>query len=278
MASSRKPPLEADESTAQEGSPPTPDVVAARALMVAALLERAKLESSRDGGRQTALARWVEAEGLFGNLGPEGAQLFDAALGAWSDEDVDAVAWTGEELLVLLWALGRAELPSPERQADVAALLKAVPLLAETDAFVEQATSRAVDELEARRALYEVLHEAVRAEVYARSIQEDPLSLELDDELEELLATVAAEGFDRKKAAAEGKAAEAIAGLRFWSRSLLTELSAGGAHGGALDSARLVSLDDAALATLLGVTHARAEALGWLVEGDEYGTVSPAEP
>ena len=60
--------------------------------------------------------------------------------------------------------------------------------------------------------------------------------------------------------------------LRYWSRSLLSELFASGsphlAH--RIDSAQLVGLDEATLATWLGVAHARAEAMAWLLEGDEY--------
>ena len=69
MATSRKPLFGADEPTAHEGAalpadgeapltaPPAADVVASRALMVGALLERARLESTRDAARFTALKR-----------------------------------------------------------------------------------------------------------------------------------------------------------------------------------------------------------------------------
>ena len=284
MATSRKPLFDADEPTAHEGpalpaddeapltAPPEADVVAGRALMVGALLERARLESTRDAARFTTLKTWVDELGLFSNLGPDGVELFEGALGSWSDEDIESVDWTSEELGLLLWALQRAELPTLHDRADSSELVLKLPMLRPADAFIEEATLRPIDELEVHRALCEALLEAIRSEVYARSIQDDPASLEQDDELEELLTTVASEGFDRKAAAAKGPAEEAVQGLRYWSRSLLSELFASGsphlAH--RIDSAQLVGLDEATLATWLGVAHARAEAMAWLLEGDEY--------
>lgn len=282
MATSRKPLFESDEPTATEGTslpgeqepipvPPEADVVAGRALMVGALLERARLESARDEARFTALRTWVDERGLFGNLGPDGVELFEGTLGSWSDEDIDAVDWTGEELVLLLWALQKADFPTLETRSDSAALVARLPLLGPADAFIDEAVLRPIDELEVHRALSEALLEAIRAEVYARSIQEDPASLEGDEDLEELLASVTAEGFDRKAAAAKGPAHEAVQGLRYWSRSLLTELFASGSPHEAhrIDSAKLVSLDEATLATWLGLAHSRAEAMAWLLEGDE---------
>lgn len=305
MATSRKPLFDPDEKTATEGmpvseplsapegapeerreespeaaegapltAPPEADVVASRALMVGALLERARLESSRDAARFTALKTWVDELGLFSNLGADGLELFEGKLGGWSDEDVEAVDWTGEELQLLLWAIQQTEFPSLQQRADSKALTAKLPLLGDADAFIESATLRPVDELEVHRALCEALLEAIRSEVYARSIQDDPSSLEADEDLEELLESVAADGFDRKAEAAKGPVNEAVQGLRFWSRSLLTELFASGSPHEAhkIDSAKLVSLDEETLATWLGIAHSRSEAMAWLLEGDEYET------
>lgn len=287
MATSRKPLFEADEPTATDAqpaveatedpplaAPPEADVVAGRALMVGALLERAKLESAPSESHFAALRTWVDDQGLFTNLGPDGLQLFESKLGSWSDEDVEAVDWTSEELQLLLWAMEQAEFPRVDERSDGAKLLKKLPVLGDVDAFLEGATLRSLDVLEVHRALAEALLEAIRAEVYARSVQEDPSSIEGDEDLQELLASVAEDGFDRKAAAEKGAANEAIQGLRHWSRSLLAELfgpeSPHLAH--RIDSAQLVSLDEATLATWLGIAHSRAEAMAWLLEGDEYET------
>lgn len=291
MATSRKPLFDPDEKTATEGkpvdaapaetdpaapltAPPEADVVAGRALMVGALLERARLESIRDEARFTTLQAWVDELGLFSNLGPDGVELFEGKLGGWTDEDIESVDWTSEELVMLLWALGKTDLPRLDTRADSAGLVAKLPLLGPAEAFIDDATLRPIDELEVHRALCEALLEAIRSEVYARSILEDPASLEPDEDLEELLSSVAAEGFDRKAAAATGAANEAVQGLRYWSRTLLSELFASGSPHEAhrIDSAQLVGLDEATLATWLGVAHSRTEAMAWLLEGDEYET------
>lgn len=304
MATTKKPLFDPDEATATEGlsvsepateavpalaedeefderddsaplaAPPEADVVAGRALMVAALVERSRLESSRDTKRAAALSEWVDLHGLFGNLGPEGVDLFDRAPGEWTDDDIDAVDWTGEELRVLLWALNRAELGPASERADVDALLEGLPVLKPADAFIDEARLRGSDEIDVQRALSEALLEAVRSEAWARTIAEDPQGFAPDEDLEELLQSIEADGFDRAAAAEKGAAHEAITGLRFWSRSLLKELfSSGSPHlHQKLDSSDLVSWDDATLGTLLGVVHARVEALEWLQEGDEYET------
>jgi hypothetical protein len=290
MATSRTPLFDPDEPTAREGkalssddevvgAPPEPDVVASRALMIAALAERARLESSRDLLRFTQLSKWVERYGLYGNLGDSGVELFDGELGSWSEEDLDTVSWATEELQVLLWALERVELPGLETRTETQELLVTLPLLRDAEAFLEQSALRPLDDVETMLALHEALLEAIRSEVYARSILEDPASLEPDAELDELLTVIEERGFDRAAAAKGGKAAEAIAGLRFWCRSVLTELfgDASPHVGYRLDAARLISLDDASLATILGTAQARTDALAWLVEGDEEVDAPPPE-
>lgn len=305
MATTKKPLFDPDEATATEGipalepatatdvpvtdddddfddrddsapiaAPPEADVVAGRALMVAALVERSRLEGSRDVARATALSEWVDAHGLFGNLGPEGVDLFDRAPGEWSDDDIDAVDWTTEELRVLLWAIGKAELGPASVRADVKSLLGELPVLKPADEFIDSAALRDAAEIDVQRALSEALLEAVRSEAWARTISEDPQSFEPDADLEELLESIEADGFNRKAAAEKGAVHEAVTGLRFWSRSLLTELFASGSphEHQKFETSDLLSWDDATLGTLLGVVHARVEALEWLQEGDEYET------
>lgn len=281
MPTSRKPLFDADEATATEGAAvgapapvaeaPEADVVAARALMVGALLERAKLEAAPSESHFAALREWVDDQGLFSNLGADGLTLFDEQQGSWTDEDIEAVDWTSEELALLLWALEKHHFPPVGVRAPAASLLAKLPLLGDAAGFIKAARLRQVEELEVHRALSDALLEAIRAEVYVRSLQADPASFEPDEELTQLLDTIAEEGFDRKAAAAKGPVQEAILGLRFWSRTLLAELfgpeSPHLAH--RIDSAQLVGLDEATLATWLGVAHARAEALAWLLEGDE---------
>jgi len=273
-----------EESTATEGTPlqqphddaplataPEADVIAGRALMMGALLERSRLESSRDAARLDALTKWVEQHGLFGNLGETGAELFDAELGSWTDEDVDTVGWAAFELEVLLWAMKLAPLGTLETRPEPNEPVKLLPVLGNAATFHDQGGAQDLEETEVQLGLYDALLEAIRSEVYARSILEDPKALEMDEELETLLTTVEARGFNRAQAAAGGQAAEAVQGLRFWGRTLLSELFTDGSPHVAqkVDSAKLVSLDDATLATWLGMATARTDALAWLVEGEE---------
>ena len=281
---SRTPLYEPEEVTAREGTalpstdegpvgtPPEADQVAGRALMMAALMERSRLESSsKDKERIVQLGKWVEQHGLYGNLGASGVELFDAPAGFWTDEDVDAVGWAAFELEVMVWAMGTGPLPAIDAPLDGAALLAKLPVLGDAEAFLQKATVRDVEEIERESGLWDALLEVIRSEVYARSILEDPAALEFDEELESLLATVEARGFDRATAAKSGKPAEAVQGLRFWGRTLLEELFMDGSPHGAhkVDAAKLVSLDDATLATWLGVATQRSNALAWLLEGDE---------
>lgn len=256
---------ELDEVSA---APPEADVVAARALMVSSLLRRSAFESTPDAAAMDALNTWVEENGLYGNLGPEGAELFDAVPGSWPDEALDAVAWSAEEAGVLAWALQRQDFPSLEARVDAAAVLRALPVPCDVDAMLSKATLRPVHEVEERLSVYGTLLEVVRSEAYVRSLQQDPASLVEDEELEQVLESAEREGFDRKAAAAKGKAHEAREALRFWTRTLLEELATRGLP--VLDGAALVSMKDERLAELLGMTHARSEALLWLLEGDEY--------
>lgn len=282
----RKPLFDPEEATATDGAPlqapaaqddvamgtaPEADVIGGRALMMAALLERSRLESTRDAKQLAALTTWVEQHGLFGNLGEAGAELFDAELGSWTDEDVDTVGWAAFELQVLLWALELAPLGSLDARPEPGDLVKLLPVLGDAEKFLDAAESRDIEALEAQLGLWDAMLEAIRSEVYARSILEDPKSLEMDEELETLLSTVEARGFNRAQAAAGGQVGEAVQGLRFWGRTLLSELFADGSPHLAqkVDSAKLVSLDDATLATWLGMATARSDAFAWLVEGEE---------
>ena len=249
-------------------APPEPDGVAARALMVAALLQRSRFETAPDPKAQAALASWVEAHGLFGNLGAEGAELFDAPSGQWTKEDLEAVGWSAEELPVLLWALGLTDFPAFEARADVGALLARLPMGEDLEPFFAGATVRPVAELEAHRATWETMLEVVRSEAYARSLSEDPSSLEDDEDLQVVLEAAEQEGFDRAAAARQGPVVEAQGALRFWVKTLLAELRERGEV--PLDGAALTAMKDERLATVLGLSHARVEALTWLLEGDEY--------
>ncbi len=294
MAPPKKPLFEPDEVTAPlaasadealpegevPGAPPEADVVASRALMVAVMLERARLETSGEVAALAKLTGLVEGHGLLGNLGVEGLALFEADPGAWTPDDLEAVRWTAEELHLLLWALGRVAPPSPDARADGAALVALLPLSGDVAAFFTGATLLPLEELEAQRVLWEAVLQAVESEVYARTLLEDPAQHAGDPEVEELLAAAAAEGFDRVAAAAQGPTQELVLGLRFWSRALLDSAFGDGSASGPqrLDAAQLLALGELELATLYGIAHTRLGACAWLVEGDHLEDEADAAP
>jgi hypothetical protein len=267
------------EALDEVGTPPEPDVVASRALMVGVMLERARLEATGDVAPLARLRHLVERHGLLSNLGAEGLALFEAEAGAWSADDTEAVRWTAEELHLLLWALGLVVTPTLDARADADALLLKLPLAGDVDAFLDGATLRPLEQLEIQRELWEVLLQAVETEIYARSVLADPTQLDDDAELEEFLRAMEAEGFDRRAAAALGRPKEAALGLRHEVRLLLGALFGEGSPHRAqqLDADRLVAMEEEELATFYGLAHTRAGACAWLVEGDADEDEAAAE-
>lgn len=263
-------------------TPPEAEAVAQRALVVGALLKRLTLEERLARGKDPAakgelqrLQQWMDEEGLFGTLGITGMELFDAEPGTWTEEDRQSLAWSAEELHLLLWALKQAKLPPPEARAEAAPLLERLPLLKDPQPFLETTERRPLEEVEAQRHRWEVLLDCARYESFARGILADPTLAEGDPELEGLLDSAEAEGFERASLELKhGRARMAVEGLRFWMRFLIAQLQkdgllAGkGGEGLLFQGKRLTELDEATLATLLGLSHGRRQALLWLMEGN----------
>jgi hypothetical protein len=227
----------------------------------------------------------MDEEGLFATLGVAGMELFEAAPGAWSEEDRQGVAWSTEELQLLLWALKQGKLPPPEARVEAAPLLERLPLLKDPQPFLAAAERRPIEEVEAQRNRWEVMLDCARYESFARGIQADPELAEGDPELEGLLDSAEAEGFEREALVLKhGKARAAVEGLRFWMRFLVTQLQKEGlltgkpGEGLLFQGKRLTDLDEATLASLLGLSHGRSQALMWLTEGDGAQPMDEDEP
>lgn len=251
------------------GAPPEAEAVASRALAVAALVQRGFHEARPNNASDVRqLQSWVDAFGLFAGFGAGAIELFDAKHGAWTQEDRVAVAWVAEELRLLLWALKlEPALPSTFERSDAKALVQRVPLLEPPQAFVAKAAVRDLDELEVMRAFYEVLFEAARAELWARAILEEPSLVEAgDEELVALLEVIATDDVGPMNADT------AVATLRTFSRTLLTELFAPGSPHAALafDPGALEAMNDVALANAFAIARTRSGALEWLTEGETW--------
>jgi Domain of unknown function (DUF4272) len=262
-----------DDLPEADGAPPEADTVALRALAVAALLRRLDLEERKAPKAEfEALDGWVEQNGLYASFSEGGFALFDAEPNSWNAEDQEAVAWGAEELLVLTWALGKAESPGVFTRAARAPLLGLVPASGPVEPFSLAAALRPDLQVEEFRALYQTLANAGRLEAWARGVAADPTLLTDDEELEVLL-----QGLEpgQREALTEkhGAAGAAVEVLRTLSQTMVTELfgeakSALAAY--AFEPAKLATLDDEALAHFLAIAQIRAEASSWLCEGDDW--------
>lgn len=262
---------EEDELGVEAGDAPDAEAVARRALAAAALLRRLDLEQQSAPLRDIEqLEAWVDENGLHASFGPTAFTLFGAPPGEWSDEDAEAVAWAAEELTLLAWALGRAELPGLITRADAGALLATLPRGGDLSAFVGSATLLDLAEVDAARSLFSTLEEVARLEAYARAIASDAEVSIDDQQLEDVFEAAAHEGFDRDAVTAQHGDRGAAAGvLRFWTKLLLEHLFA---DGGPFTAFRfthdeLTAVEDESLALLLTLSQLRAETLSWLLEG-----------
>jgi HEAT repeat protein len=262
--------------------PPEADAVAQRALVLGGLLRRLTLEERLAKGNDSAareeilrLRQWMDAEGLFSTLGVTGLEMLESEPGTWFEEDRQSVAWSAEELHLLLWAMKQEKLPPLEARVEAAPLLERLPLLKDPQPFLESAELRIPEEIAAQRDRWDVLLECARYESLARGIASEPSLAEGDPDLELVLESAEEVGFDRKGATSRlGKANAAVEGLRYWSRHLLNQLQEEGmlpgkpGEGLVFQGKRLHELDEPTLGVLLGLAHGRFQALEWLAEGD----------
>lgn len=95
--------------------PPSPERVARRAFVLAAVVCRSGLES--DAGNPEAerfragILEWLSGIGIADELEADERALLDAPLGSLTERQVIDASWRGEGLAVLAWSLGRFDLP-----------------------------------------------------------------------------------------------------------------------------------------------------------------------
>jgi hypothetical protein len=94
-------------------TPPSARRVAARALVLAAVVGRASLETQRDGAEDahTPLA-WLRSLGIPRELEPWERAFLRQPLGRADPAVVRNASWRAEGLAVLAWALNRIDLPA----------------------------------------------------------------------------------------------------------------------------------------------------------------------
>ncbi len=111
-----------------------PEEVAARCIVLAALIRRLSIESlasdrNDDGlsGEAYDLRVWLQTENLWDRLGATEVALLDRPLGRLDDDEMASVAWQAEGLAALGWGLGLAELPPLGDLSQVEPVLELVP-------------------------------------------------------------------------------------------------------------------------------------------------------
>ena len=99
--------------------PPSPERVARRALVLAALAYRGALESDPDDEElRRQLVRWVDVLNLGDELEPHERDLLRTLIGRADERDINAALWRLEGLAVLAWSLRCSDLPAYDERMD----------------------------------------------------------------------------------------------------------------------------------------------------------------
>ena len=103
-------------------TPPTPDRVAARAIVMSAVSCRGVIESDagNPGAEQlrTRVVKWLNNIGVSNEVEPTEAALLSTPLGELDQKTKVDATWKSEGLVVLAWALGSFPLPVFSRQCE----------------------------------------------------------------------------------------------------------------------------------------------------------------
>ncbi len=180
--SMQREPLPAE--TEDEAEPPSAQRVAARAMILSAIVCRALLETEHEAGihehadGRTALLSWIDALGLRSELEPEELDFLATPVGQASQRQTIDAGWRKEGLSVLAWALGRFHLPPYDQPADPEAVLQSLDFLSVNDAAAlrESARLRPADEISRFQSHITIVSWRIRQfqldwEVVARSLE-----------------------------------------------------------------------------------------------------------
>src|SRR5215467_7327552 len=176
-----------------EWTPPSPERVANRALVLCAVVCRTGSES--DAGNSEAesfrleIVRWLDRLALVGEVEPAEIDLINKPLGALERKEKINASWRAEGLAVLSWALGKYELPPYDELSDAPSAGEAIGFLQDRiDTVVVRAHLRSQDQISAlaeslfsahwRLREYSLRPEAMNFEEFARTASFGPLSLE----------------------------------------------------------------------------------------------------
>lgn len=177
----------------EDPSPPDPNRVARRAIVMSAVVCRAFIESdagSDDAERfRTGLTEWLASLGVSQELEPWEAAMLEKPLGNLESAEQINASWLSEGLAVLAWALGRYELPPYDQSVDPKAVADSLKFLQDgAKQLLSEPHLRPAEELEGynnavfslhwRLRQYGLTHEPMDFEEFAKTAWFGPLSLE----------------------------------------------------------------------------------------------------
>jgi tetratricopeptide (TPR) repeat protein len=156
--------------TEGEAKRPSAQRVAARAMILSAVVCRALLEEEHEAGNhehadgRTALLSWIEDLGLTLELEPAELSFLTTPVGQASRRQTIDGQWRREGLCVLAWALGRFALPPYDQPAEADAVLHSLEFLSVKDAAAlhESARLRPADEISRCASHMTIVHWRIR--------------------------------------------------------------------------------------------------------------------
>ena len=111
-----------EEPADTELCPPSPERVAARTIVFAAVACRGAIEQDADDPGAEDLRKrvwsWLEELGLLEEAEERERRVLSTSLGSLSRKDRVNASWRSEGMVVLAWALRRAELPAYHEQCE----------------------------------------------------------------------------------------------------------------------------------------------------------------
>lgn len=121
-------------------TPPTPDRVAARAIVLSAISCRALIENdaNKPGAEKLRkdVAQWLADIGIAGEMEASEASLLSVPLGKLDRHSTIEASWSAEGMVVLAWVLGRASLPVFYAKCEPSEVANAMGFLAEREKTV----------------------------------------------------------------------------------------------------------------------------------------------
>jgi hypothetical protein len=153
-----------DASTEDEESlPPEPARVAARAMILSAVAHRGLVEDDEDRQgaevRRGEVCRWLARLGVEGELEEAENFLLRTPIGQLDRRNAVDASWRSEGMVVLAWALGRAELPRYDEPCVPSEVANELGFLAERSGTALAAPSlRAREDIEDLAGTYLAIH------------------------------------------------------------------------------------------------------------------------